>query len=254
MLEVSALWLDPVFWLLATTGVFLTGISKAGFAGGAGVVAVPLLALVYPPTLALVLVLPLLLLMDMNTMWLHRHNLPWKDMKILTPAAVLGVALGTVLLSIMSESGLLILLGILSIAFALFALIKPGSIRFPGSDTAQTWFFGTAGGVTSTLVHSGSVPLHMLLTTKKLPKAYWITLSAVFFSVLNVAKLFSYAALGFWSVEILKLAAVMIPIACLGVLAGHAIQGRIPESRFVGCIMVFLMGSGAVLLWRGFQI
>jgi len=35
---------DWLFWLIAITGVILTGISKSGFAGGAGVVAVPLMS------------------------------------------------------------------------------------------------------------------------------------------------------------------------------------------------------------------
>ena len=48
----AAVWGDAAFWLLAVVGVFLTGISKSGFAGGAGVVAVPLLALVVSPALA----------------------------------------------------------------------------------------------------------------------------------------------------------------------------------------------------------
>ncbi len=51
---------SPIFWLLAFAGVVLTGISKSGFAGGAGVVAVPLLALVLPVERAAALMLPLL--------------------------------------------------------------------------------------------------------------------------------------------------------------------------------------------------
>ena len=52
-----------LFWLVAVLGVILTGVSKSGFAGGAGVVAVPLMALFIPVSQAVVIMLPLLLLM-----------------------------------------------------------------------------------------------------------------------------------------------------------------------------------------------
>ena len=48
-------------WLLAFV-ILLVGISKAGFAGGLGVLATPLLLLQFPPKEALALLLPLLMI------------------------------------------------------------------------------------------------------------------------------------------------------------------------------------------------
>ena len=64
---------DPIFWLLAIIGVIFTGISKSGLAGGAGVVAVPLLALVISVPEAAALMLPLLLIMDVRTISMYRQ-------------------------------------------------------------------------------------------------------------------------------------------------------------------------------------
>ena len=59
---------DLTFWILAILGVTLTGISKSGFAGGAGVVAVPLMSLYIPFEHTVVIMLPLLIVMDYKMM------------------------------------------------------------------------------------------------------------------------------------------------------------------------------------------
>ena len=43
---------DPAFYLLAIPVVLLVGISKGGFGGGLGVLAVPLLSLMIDPRIA----------------------------------------------------------------------------------------------------------------------------------------------------------------------------------------------------------
>ena len=70
---------QPLFWILACIGLIFTGISKSGFAAGAGTVVVPLLALVMPLPAAAALVLPLLLVMDARTIWHYRHDIDVND-------------------------------------------------------------------------------------------------------------------------------------------------------------------------------
>jgi len=55
--------IDWVFVLLMVVAVLLTGISKSGFAGGVGVVAVPLISLKASPAFAVAVMLPLLIVM-----------------------------------------------------------------------------------------------------------------------------------------------------------------------------------------------
>ncbi|NUN97656.1 MAG: sulfite exporter TauE/SafE family protein, partial [Candidatus Omnitrophica bacterium] len=47
-------------WIVSGLCVILVGIAKAGFAGGIGVIATPLLSLVMSPTQAAAILLPLL--------------------------------------------------------------------------------------------------------------------------------------------------------------------------------------------------
>ena len=112
---------NPLFWGLAVVGVVLTGVSKSGFAGGAGVVAVPLLALVIPVQQAAALLLPLLLVMDARTVALYRSALSdWRGLIHIGIAALAGIAIAGSAMGSFSQQGLQIFLALFCIAFALW--------------------------------------------------------------------------------------------------------------------------------------
>ena len=75
-----------MFWCLAIFVVYIMGVSKSGFAGGAGVIAVPLMSIVISPQAAAALLLPILLFIDalnMGVFW------PKRD-AVLLPRLLLG--------------------------------------------------------------------------------------------------------------------------------------------------------------------
>ena len=55
---------DPAFWAVAVPAVLMMGLSKSGFLGGFGALAVPLMSLAVPVPQAAAIMLPLLLVMD----------------------------------------------------------------------------------------------------------------------------------------------------------------------------------------------
>ena len=75
-----------IFMIVAIIGILITGISKSGFAGGSGVVAVPLLALLIPISHAVIIVLPLLIIMDIKTIHYYYKN---KDLSCSCKRAIL---------------------------------------------------------------------------------------------------------------------------------------------------------------------
>lgn len=238
----------PLFWGLAILGVVLTGISKSGFAGGAGVVAVPLLALVLPVEAAVALMLPILLIMDVRTIayyWRHRDAL---ELKKLLPAAVLGIALGGWLLAWVSPFALTLSLGLLSLLFAFWQKLAPLAARLPGS----AWLWGTTSGVTSTLIHAGGPPLNMYLIGRRLPKLSWLATAGVVFGVMNLIKLVPYTLAGLWNRELLLTALVLSPAAYLGVYLGYRLQHYLNERTFLVVCRWLLALSGMALLAKAF--
>lgn len=243
---------DPVFVALAILGIVLTGISKSGFAGGAGVIAVPLMALAISPSVAVVLMLPLLLIMDAQTINYHRQRISFGELRLLVPSALLGVLIGSFFLGELNDAWLQLMVGLISIAFALLQFWP----RRPSAESNKKrplfgYAMGFIAGTSSSLIHAGGPPLNLYLASQRLPKALWISTAAVFFASINLSKVFSYAWVGLWQFDLLLLSLVFTPAALFGVYLGHRIQQRINERSFVRIVMFALMLSGIGLLVKG---
>jgi len=236
---------DPVFWLLAITGVIFTGISKSGFAGGAGVVAVPLLALNIPVTQAAALMLPLLLLMDAKALLLYRKNIELNVLKQLLPAALLGIAAGGFLMGTFSEHLLRWLLGIFCIAFALWQPL----IRVLKRAPAAAWLWGGLSGLTSTLLHAGGPPISIYFLSQKTDKIKWLAGATVFFAAMNLIKLIPYTINGQWNDKLLLIDLILIPFAVIGIQLGYKIQHTISEKQFINISKGLLFLSGSALIY-----
>ena len=94
---------DPFFYLVAIPAVLIAGVSKSGFGGGLGVMAVPLMALALSPQAAAAIMLPILCLMDIANVWAYQKNWDRRNMMILIPAALLGILVGTLSFSYLNE-------------------------------------------------------------------------------------------------------------------------------------------------------
>lgn len=237
-----------LFWLLAIVGVLLTGISKSGFAGGAGVVAVPILALVMPVPQAAALMLPLLIVMDIKAIQLYRQHINKRVLFSIIPAALAGIIIGSLLLTYTPGSVLEVTLGVISILFACWQSLTP----FFGKMRGAGILWGMISGITSTLIHAGGPPINIYLIAKALPKLTWLATSAIFFGVMNIIKVIPYSLTGQWQTEILWLSLILAPVAYLGIWLGHAIQHRFSEQHFMAICRVLLFVSGLLLLTKAF--
>ena len=68
----TELFADPWFYAAAVPAVILVGLSKGGLGGAMGFVGVPLMALAMSPVQAAAILLPILVLMDMVSLWSWR--------------------------------------------------------------------------------------------------------------------------------------------------------------------------------------
>ena len=165
---------DPIFYLAAVPAVLLYGIAKGGFAGGFGIVAVPLMALAVPVPQAAAIMLPILLVMDLAALWAYRRS--WDGPHQAAPAGehpghgdrdgrVPDHHPGC------DPAGL----GVIAVAFVLYrwAAHVPNAAAAPRS-AAKGWFWGTVSGLTGFIAHAGSPPLQVYLLPLRLPQALLI--------------------------------------------------------------------------------
>lgn len=241
----SVLLNNPLFWLLAIIGVVLTGISKSGFAGGAGVIAVPLLSLLLPVPVAAALMLPLLIVMDAKSMHYYWRSVHWQEIKVIAPAALIGIIVGGFLLGELPSNALQIVLGIFCIVFALWKSLIPLLGRLPYAGL----IWGAVSGLTSTLLHSGGPPINIYLATRQLPKYNWLATAAVFFAMMNVVKIIPYGLADQWQLDLLIIGFLLLPVSLIGVWLGYRLHLKVSETQFMLACKGLLFLSGLGLLF-----
>lgn len=231
------------FWMLAVIGVFITGISKSGFAGGIGVVTVPLLALEIGPLKAAAIMLPVLLAMDylsVRAWWGQQIN---GQLKLLLPASICGIVTGWILYDFLNEQVLNLVLGITAILFALWGLFKGVEIRsIPATVLGPVC--GAIAGFTSFVAHAGGPPLNIYLVTQQLPRKQFLATAVMFFASINLIKVIPYLALGQINPDNLLVALILFPAAWIGVKAGLVLQQRLNDQIFYRVILIFLLAIG----------
>jgi uncharacterized membrane protein YfcA len=245
---------DPAFYFVAVPAVLLFGIAKGGFAGGFGVLAVPLMALVISPVQAAAILLPILCVMDLVSLWFYRGRWVWPELKLLIPASLLGVVAGTLAFGFMSPSVTRLLLGTMAIAFTL----NHGWQKRRGNSVEQKLFGPVAGtiaastaGFTSFIAHAGGPPISMYLLRRGLDRTAFVGTTVVLFAVLNYVKLIPYGWLGQFDTANLTTSLVLSPLAPIGIGIGVWLHRRISDQVFFRVAYTMLFLVGVKLVWDG---
>lgn len=240
-----------LYWSVAVIAVLITGISKSGFAGGAGAVAVPLLSLVMPPLQAIALMLPLLIIMDCFSvkLWWGQYNR--KLLIALIPASIIGVAIGYATADQLSENWIRLMLGIIAIAFVLLQFLPTNSNKEVRHKPNALFgaVAGASAGFTSFLAHAGGPPLNMFLLKQKLKRTEFLATAVYFFAAINLFKLYPYIALEQFNKQVIWQGALLIPVALIGVVLGKWLQTQLPQKAFLNIIYVLLFGLGCKLMY-----
>ena len=242
---------DPWFYAVSIPGVMLYGIAKGGFGGPIPILAVPLMALVMPPTQAAAILLPILVVMDALVVKTYWGIYDRVALKLLLPGALAGVFVGYLLAGAMNEHYMRILIGVLSLGFGLQSFFALASTAGKAHSAAGGTFFGALAGFTSFSIHAGGPPLTMYLMPKQLSPLIFAGTAGIFFAVVNTVKLVPYYALGQFSSENLMYSLVLVPLAPLGVKVGHILVRRSEPGFYYRVISFFLIVLGAKLLWDG---
>jgi uncharacterized membrane protein YfcA len=246
---------DPWFWVLAIPAVLLSGISKAGFASGAGNSMMPLMSLVIPAPQAAGISLPLLCAMDIASLraWWGKWSVA--ELKVILPGGLLGVALGAAVFGLMSDAAVKLMVGVIALVFLARSLwqARPGRATPPpaASSRARGGFWGMLSGLTSTIAHAGGPPLAVYLYPLRLDRAVLAATTVVFFAVVNYLKVIPYFLLGQLSATNLLTSLLLLPLVPLGVRMGIWLQARMSDRIFYRLIYVMLAVTGTKLVWDG---
>jgi len=244
---------NPYFYIAAVIAILILGISKSGFGSGLGLVAVPIMSLVIPPTQAAAILLPLLCVMDFFNVLHYRNKFDRKNLVILVPGALLGILIGTFTFRYLSDAHIRILVGVLSVLFVANYLVgRRNGSKQTGPNVLKGTFWGTITGFTSFGVHAGGPPVSVYLLPQRLDKTIFVGTTVVFFTIVNYVKLVPYYYLGQLNGDNLLTSLVLSPLAPLGVWMGLKLHDRVNEKLFYNLAYFFLLLTGFKLLYDGF--
>ena len=244
--------MDWLLILLIAFAVLITGISKGGFSGAFGVIAVPLISLQTSPTLAAAIMLPILCVMDIFAV--QKFWKKWNTEQLIKciPAAIVGIIIGGLTASWFSVEWLKIMVGVIAIGFTINSWPRKNkSSRLKPLNALAGKFWCALGGFTSFIAHAGGPPMSVYLLRTQLDKTQYVATAAVIFAAVNYVKLIPYGLLGQLNTTNILLSLSFTPIAYLGVQLGAWLHYKIPTERFFKFIYFFLFLTGVKLIWDG---
>jgi uncharacterized protein len=236
---------ETQFYLVAVPAVILFGLSKGGFSGLSSL-GMPMLSLVASPVRAAAIVLPILIVQDWVSVWAFRRDYSPRNLLILTPSAIIGVGLGWLLAARVSDDMVRLAIGVISIIFVAYMLIRDrlgrAPIEKPGVPSGVLW--GSLSGFTSFVSHAGAPPFQVYVMPQYLEPRVFAGTATIFFAAVNLLKLPGYFFLGQLSPDNLLVSAWLLPVAILSTFAGVWLVRRVSPARFYALILAltFLVG------------
>lgn len=242
---------DLLFLLAALPAAALVGLSKGGLPA-VGMLGVPILALVVSPVTAAGLLLPIFVVSDWFGLWAYRREFDRRNLGILIPGAIAGIAVGWATASWVPEAAVTLMVGLIGLAFAVERLMKHG-VEGPARPAAVVpgLFWGAITGFTSFVSHSGAPPYQMYVLPQRLPKMVFAGTSTIFFAIVNAVKLIPYWYLGQLSLANLEKIAVLVPAAVAATFVGVRLTRLIPERAFFRLVLAALALISVKLVWDG---
>lgn len=241
---------DPWFYLVAIPAVLITGMSKGGF-GGVALIAVPLMALVISPVHAAGIMLPILLIMDVQSVWEHRGNYDKRNLMILLPGAMIGILIGGLTAQYINDDLIRLIVGTIAIVFTIHFFLKGQFAKAVSNPSAPLGvLLGASSGFTSFLAHAGAPTFQLYTLPQKMDRRLYQGTAVIFFAAMNFVKLIPYFLLGMLAVTNLMTSLVLIPLAVVGVKVGVWANHKVSNDFFYRIIYSAIFLVGLMLFWQ----
>ena len=238
-----------IWQMFAVGGIIILAYLVRGIAGfGSGLIAIPLLAMLLPLSVVVPTVVLLDYLASAGHGIQHRESIQWPEIFTLIPFAAIGVVSALFLFKTIDAQLLLKALGVFIVLYALYSFF---SIEIK-TQFKRLWAVpaGTLAGFIGTLFGTGGPFYVLYLQSRKLGKTEFRATFATVFLFDGFARLTGYLATGFFSLNLLKLIIIAIPIMVVSMYIGGKIHTSLSQETFQRGISVLLVVSGLSLLLK----
>ncbi|MDO8875257.1 MAG: sulfite exporter TauE/SafE family protein [Pseudolabrys sp.] len=232
-----------VFLLSVFIGGIVSGL--AGFAMGLVVSGIWLHILTPAQTAALIVGYGILV--QSYSIWKLRHALNWRTVTPFIAGGVIGVPIGAVLLTYMNPDYLRTGVGVLLVTYSGFFLLRP-TVHTVRTDLRADFGVGILNGVLGGLTGLAGPIITIWGQLRGWSKDEQ---RAIFQPVILAAFVLTAASLavtGTFTIELIKIYLMGLPLLVAGVWLGLKLYGRLDEAAFRKVILYLLLLSGLVLI------
>jgi uncharacterized protein len=245
--------MGPLDLLILVVGLGFAGFAKGTTGMGLPLVATPLLAGVFGPKAAVVIVtIPIF---AANSLLLVQG---WRRLDVLrgiapiVVASAIGTVIGVNLLALLDQRTFAVLISAMVVIFLLRGDRLVGAD--PGARRARVIgpIVGAVGGVLQGTTSIASPLIGSFFHARRMAPHDYVVVLAAIFELNSIIQLIGYGALGLYTPEILAIGLLGLVPTLLALMAGMFFRGRLDARRFRQLIVVLLVVSVANLLWKSF--
>ena len=196
--------------------------------------------------------LPLLIAGDIATLVFYWRSWDTRNVVALFPGAVVGIAVGMLLMDMLPDREFKITIGALALFFGLAQAARQWLVPHTKAFRGRTWtgvLAGVGTGTISALAHLGGLITTLFLLPQNLGNRAFVATSTVVFFLINATKMPPYIYSGLVTVDSLVVDLTLLPGIVLGAVAGVLLNSRIPERAFSWIVLISVLITGVKLLW-----
>ena len=268
-----------IWWSIVFFAVVFIGITKSGFGSGVGLMIVPMTAIAMGhipgrgSEAALGLLLPLLIVGDLIAVWQYfrlffpkeRSDSLGMDAQArrmivrLMPGTILGVALGASLLKLIQSRGDLVNAfirieigceSILLVSLHWWRIYRGAQHRLL-PEPLRSYLTGAFAAISSTLAHAAGPIIAIYLLPLGLDRQLYVGTCAVYFFLLNSAKVPGYYFSGQFAHAQLSFTLRFLPLVVIGAIVGKWLNRRMSDTLFTKIVYIVTFALGWYILADG---
>jgi hypothetical protein len=233
-----------VFWIIVVVffAAFIQSLSGFGFA----ITIMPLLTIVAGlQTAAPTVALAALTVYTINLIR-YRRAINFREVLRLGIAAAFGVPLGIWVLTNVDETVVKQIMGLILIAYALYALIRPTSSWVP----SNRWVYpaGFLSGCLAGAYNAPGPPVIVYGSLRQWPRDEFRAVLQALFFVNGALVVTSHLIAGWVTTQVLTSFLWALPALALGILAGSRVDRRVDRSHFRKIVIAMILILGVVLV------
>ena len=227
--------------------IFLSTLVRSIFGFGNALIAMPLLALVIGVKGATPLVALAGLVISLIMLIREWRELVWKDTLVLLTSSLAGLPLGLLLLTVLPETVVRTILGLILIGFGIYNLL---GVKLPVLERPILAVpFGFLAGILGGAYNANGPPIVIYGVMRGWKKEAFRASLQGFFFVSSVMIVAGHALSGFWSRQTMTAFFASLPAVILAVFLGEKFAKKITQENFNRMIYAFLALMGVLMFF-----